>query len=96
MAECDDCLELVAEDLADDDKYQGRCLNCQQEISAKGWRPVAAGRSEALPALPKARMITEAQCFTTRGLSLWIGRLRRLWHQLGCGFDFWCGLKRWS
>ena len=38
---CEDCLELVAEDLADDNDYQGRCLHCRQVITAKGgvqWR----------------------------------------------------------
>ena len=37
----DPCLELVAEDLADDNAYMGRCLHCQREIHAKGgveWR----------------------------------------------------------
>ena len=96
VAGCDDCLDLVAEDLADDNEYQGRCLNCQQVISAKGWRPVTVGRSKALPTLRKARMVTETQCFTTRGLSFWIGRLRRLWHQLGGVLDSWCGLRRWA
>ena len=38
---CGDCLELVAEDLADDNEYMGRCLHCRQEITAHGgfeWR----------------------------------------------------------
>ena len=38
---CGDCLELVAEDLADQNTYMGRCLHCNQEIHAKGgvaWR----------------------------------------------------------
>lgn len=30
---CDDCLELVAEDLADNNEHMGRCLNCGQ----RGW-----------------------------------------------------------
>ena len=37
----DDCLQMVAEDLADDNDYQGRCLHCRQAIPAKGgvqWR----------------------------------------------------------
>ena len=41
VAGCEDCLELVAEDLADDYDYQGRCLHCRQVITAKGgvqWR----------------------------------------------------------
>ena len=29
VAECDDCLELVAEDLADDNELRGRCLHCR-------------------------------------------------------------------
>ena len=39
---CIPCLELVAEDLADDNNaYMGRCLHCRREIHAKGgveWR----------------------------------------------------------
>ena len=38
---CDDCLDLAAEDLADDNEYQGRCLHYRQAITAKGgvqWR----------------------------------------------------------
>ena len=38
---CGDCLELVAEDLSDQNRYMGRCLHCNQEIHAKGgvaWR----------------------------------------------------------
>ena len=35
VAECDDCLELVAEDLADDNEHRGQCLDCRQVISAK-------------------------------------------------------------
>ena len=38
---CDDCLEMVAEDLAEDNDYQGRCLHCRQDVAAKGgvqWR----------------------------------------------------------
>ena len=38
---CDGCLELVAEDLADNNDYQGRCLHCREPIAAKG----GAGRS---------------------------------------------------
>ena len=33
---CDDCLELVAEDLQDENGYRGRCLHCRQEITAQG------------------------------------------------------------
>jgi hypothetical protein len=43
VAGYDDCLELVAEDLADDNDYQGRCFHCRQVITAKGgaqWRKV--------------------------------------------------------
>ena len=46
MAGCDDCLELVAEDLTDDNDYQGRCLPCRQEVAAKGgvqWRRAVRG-----------------------------------------------------
>ncbi len=38
---CDDCLELVAEDLHDHNDYRGHCLHCRQEVSATGgveWR----------------------------------------------------------
>ena len=41
VAGCIPCLELVAEDLADDNAYMGRCLHCQREIHAQGgveWR----------------------------------------------------------
>ena len=36
VAECDDFLKLVAEDLADDNEHRGRCLHCRQAISATG------------------------------------------------------------
>ena len=38
---CDECFELVAEDLADNNEYQGRCFHCRREIKARGeveWR----------------------------------------------------------
>ena len=38
---CADCLELIAEDLADDIEYMGRCLHCRREITVRGglaWR----------------------------------------------------------
>ena len=38
---CDDCLELVAEDLQDHNDYRGHCLHCRQEITGQGgveWR----------------------------------------------------------
>ena len=41
VAGCDECLELVAEDLQDHNDYLGRCLHCRQEITAQGgveWR----------------------------------------------------------
>ena len=40
---CEDCLELVAEDLQDHNDYRGRCLHCRREINAQGgveWRLV--------------------------------------------------------
>ena len=40
---CDDCLELVAEDLGDLNVYRGRCLHCKTVIIAVGgvaWRRV--------------------------------------------------------
>ena len=40
---CDDCLELVAEDLNDNNEYRGRCLHCGEQVSATGgvaWRRV--------------------------------------------------------
>ena len=33
---CADCLELVAQDLADHNDYRSRCLHCRREISAQG------------------------------------------------------------
>ena len=30
VAGCDNCLELAAEDLADHNDYQGRCLHCRR------------------------------------------------------------------
>lgn len=41
VADCEDCLELVAEDLQDLNEYYGHCLHCRQEIAAQGgveWR----------------------------------------------------------
>ena len=38
---CEDCLELVSEDLQDHNEYRGHCLHCRQVISAEGgveWR----------------------------------------------------------
>ena len=38
---CTDCLELAAEDLADDNEGGGRCLHCRGKITARGgvaWR----------------------------------------------------------
>ena len=44
VAGCQDCLELVAEDLQDPDThYGGYCLHCRREITATGsveWRRV--------------------------------------------------------
>ena len=43
VAGCEDCLELVAENLKDHGWYRGGCVNCLQEISAQGgaaWRRV--------------------------------------------------------
>ena len=40
---CEDSLELVAQDLADENDYRGHCLNCRREITAQGgveWRRV--------------------------------------------------------
>ena len=40
---CNECLELVAEDLRDQNHYAGRCLHCKQSITAVGgvaWRRV--------------------------------------------------------
>ena len=36
VAGCDDCLELVAEDINDNNHYAGRCLHCTGTISAVG------------------------------------------------------------
>ena len=38
---CEPCLELVAEDLADNNEYGGHCIHCRREIAARGgvaWR----------------------------------------------------------
>ena len=43
VAGCDDCRELVAEDLRDHNDYRGHCLHCRLEITAQGgveWRRV--------------------------------------------------------
>ena len=43
VAGCEDCLELPAEDLDEDNEHWAHCLHCQQEISAQGgveWRRV--------------------------------------------------------
>ena len=44
VAGCEECLELVAEDLQDPDtRYGGYCLHCRREITATGavdWRRV--------------------------------------------------------
>ena len=40
---CDECLDLVAEDLSDTNQYAGHCLHCKETISAVGgvaWRRV--------------------------------------------------------
>ena len=41
MAGCDDCLDLVAEDLADNNDYQGRCLHYR--------KPTLAPKVELVP-----------------------------------------------
>ena len=41
VAGCEDCLELLAEDLQDQNGYRGHCLDCREEITAQGgmeWR----------------------------------------------------------
>ena len=41
VAGCEDCLDLVAEDLQDHNDYGGYCLHCRREITAQGgdeWR----------------------------------------------------------
>ena len=96
VAGCDDCLDLVAEDLADDNEYQGRCLNCRQVISAKGWRPVTVGRSKAMSALWAAGMVTEAPCLTIRGTFLLDWTATSTMGSFGRRFDSWCGLRRWA
>ena len=40
---CQDCMDLVQEDLNDKDNHAGRCLNCNQTITARGgvaWRRI--------------------------------------------------------
>ena len=36
---CADCLEMAAEDLADDNEYMGHCLHCRREVAARGGAP---------------------------------------------------------
>ena len=46
VAGCDDCLELVAEDLNDNNRYAGHCLHCRKQINADGgvaWRRAVRG-----------------------------------------------------
>ena len=43
VAGCEDCLELVSEDLQDHNDHRGHCLHCLQKISAQSgveWRRV--------------------------------------------------------
>ena len=51
VAGCDDCLELVSEDLQDHNEYPGHCLHCRQEISAQGGVEWRRGGPAPLPAL---------------------------------------------
>ena len=47
VAGCENCLELVAEDLDDHNNYLGRCLHCREWISAQGgvqWRRLVRRR----------------------------------------------------
>ena len=53
---CGDCLELVAEDLADRNQHMGRCLHCNQEIHARRSR-LAPGGPEPLPALRQTGVV---------------------------------------
>ena len=52
VAGCEDCLELVAEDLQDPDtRHRGYCLHCSREITATGsveWRRVGPATMPAL------------------------------------------------
>ena len=57
VAGCEDCLELLAEDLQDQNGYRGHCLDCRQEITAQGGGGVAPDGPEALPALWEGRMV---------------------------------------
>ena len=50
---CDDCLDLVAEDLKDHNDYMSRCLHCRQEIHAQGGVAV----QEPMPPLREGRMV---------------------------------------
>ena len=43
VAGCEECLELAAEELADQNEYRGHCLHCRREIVAQGgvtWRRI--------------------------------------------------------
>ena len=46
---CEDCLELVAEDLQDHNAYLGRCLHCRREITAQGGVEWRQGKAQPAP-----------------------------------------------
>ena len=58
VAGCEDCLELVADDLQDPDtRYGGYCLHCHREITGHRQRRVAACGPAPMPALRAARLV---------------------------------------
>ena len=61
---CKDCLELVAQDLADENDSRRHCLHCRREISAQGGVPVAPDGPEALPAMREGRMVTNSRALS--------------------------------
>ena len=53
----DDCQQLVAEDLADENHHQGRCLHVPAGGHRQGRRRMAQDSPQALPTLWEARMV---------------------------------------
>ena len=57
VSRCEPCLELSAEELADDNEYIGRCLHCRWEIASRRGVKAAPDGALALPALWEDRMV---------------------------------------
>lgn len=63
---CDECFELVAEDLVDNNEYQGQCFHCRREIKARGRGRVAQGGPSAMSALRQSGVVAEKKEFPQR------------------------------